>query len=66
MTLTLQPTEQEVVRWWVERTLPGLRFEIANTEDAEFRRYLSARETVLEGLLHRLAREDEAATAVSE
>ena len=61
MTIELEGSEREAVSWLLKRQLPGLRLEIANTEDAEFRRFLVERETLLARILDRLERAGTAA-----
>ena len=54
--LTLGLTEEEtgLLREALETYLSNLRFEIADTDEADYRTTLKGRETVLRGILERL------------
>lgn len=57
MYYDMKASEVEVMRWLVERQLPQLRFELARTEDPEFRNFIHRRIDELEALDRRLAGE---------
>lgn len=63
MGLELRTQEVEVLRWLVERQLPQLRFELARTEDPEFRTFIHRRIDELEELDLKLGQEQDRAAA---
>lgn len=54
--MALQLSDQEVValREILERYLPELRIEVANTDDRDYRKYLKQKEAIMKDLLTRL------------
>lgn len=52
--LHLEPQEEGELLMILERYLPDLRSEIANTDRKEFRRDLKEREVFMAELIHRL------------
>jgi len=52
--IELSPKEAEMLRDVLERYLPELRREIADTDKKEFRRFLEAREVFMNELIQRL------------
>jgi len=54
MPIQLTEHEEELLRSILERYLPDLRIERANTDDKEYRRYLKEKEEFVKDLLGRL------------
>lgn len=54
MPIQLTEHEEQMLRSILERYLPDLRIEVANTDDKEYRKYLKEREAFIRELLGRL------------
>ena len=54
MPIQLTEHEQEMLRSILERYLPDLRIEVANTDDKEYRKYLKEREAFVKEFLGRI------------
>jgi hypothetical protein len=54
MELTLTEDERTLLQEVVSSSFRDLRFEIADTDNHEYRDALTARETLLQGILERL------------
>ncbi len=54
MPIQLTEHEEQMLRSILERYLPDLRVEVANTDDREYRKYLKEREAFVRELLSRL------------
>jgi hypothetical protein len=52
--IEMTPQEAEMLRDILQRYLPELRREIANTEKKEFRRFLESMAAFMEMFIHRL------------
>ena len=57
----LELTHEEITALvaFIERYLPDLRVEIANTDEREFRKFLKQREEFIRGVLQRLKQSTE-------
>lgn len=54
MPIQLTEHDEEMLQSILERYLPDLRIEVANTDDREYRKYLKEREAFVKELLGRL------------
>lgn len=54
MPIQLTERDEQMLRSILERYLPDLRIEVANTDDKEYRKYLKEREAFIKDLLGRL------------
>lgn len=56
MPIQLTSKEEEILREILERYLPNLRIEVANTDDREYRKHLKEKEAFMKEMLARLGR----------
>ena len=54
MPMQLSERDEGLLRSILERYLPDLRIELANTDDKEYRKYLKEREAFIKELLGRI------------
>ena len=56
LNIPLEPREQEILAWALKSAVSDLGWEIADTENMEFRQDLKQRKAILLGIIGRLDR----------